>query len=341
MARQAKTLERPIIVLGAARSGTTLLAKTILAAHPDIAFWPEPAQVWRHGHAYRGHDVLRPEDATPRVRRYITGRFSRFLAQQGRARFMEKTPGNCLRMPFVMEVFPRAQVIHVLRDGRDVAISAAKEWSGAGTPRVQGKRRDLGVGDRLSHILRAQDVLNNRFRNVVDILELPAYAGRLVGVFRRQVLHSSRPLWGPRFPGFRKVRATWPLLETCALQWDLSVRMARSACVRLPRSQYMELRYEDLVTEPRREVSAILEFLEIDKSAETLAKLTAGVDHQARPKWVTGLSREQVLAMEASIADTLRELGYDRLGSDLPAASPVTSVAHAGSDDGGARGGPA
>jgi len=334
MAHRYDPVERPIIILGAARSGTTLLARKVLARHPEIAFWPEPAYVWRHGHAYRRHDVLQPSDATPRVRRYIEAQFSRHLAASGGKRFMEKTPGNCFRMPFVLEVFPRAQVIHVLRDGRDVAISAAKEWSGTGTPWVRGERRALGVGGRLSHILRAQNAPGRRFRSVGDLLELPAYIGRLVGVFRRQVLHSSRPLWGPRFPGFRNVRATYSLLETCALQWDLSVRMSRSACRRLPDSQYLELRYEGLVTDPKHEVARILEFLEIDARHEILQTLIAGVERQVRPKWLTGLTREEVLAMESLVAGTLTELGYDLLRSgSLPSPREAAAVRSAANDD--------
>ena len=81
-------LQRPIIVLGAGRSGTTALAE-VLRHHPDVAVWEEPKHIWRFGHAYRPHDVLTAADATPRVKRYIRDQFTEFLRASGRTRFAE------------------------------------------------------------------------------------------------------------------------------------------------------------------------------------------------------------------------------------------------------------
>jgi hypothetical protein len=304
-------LENPIIILGAARSGTTLLAQTVLSRHPDIRYWPEPGYVWRYGHAYRNHDVMTKEDATPAVRRYITKQFMAYLGDSPGARFMEKTPGNCLRMPFVMEVFPRAQVVHVLRDGRDVALSAAREWSATGASRVGGQVQKLSPGRRLSLIFRRQWGLGGRVGDLRSLLELPAHAARSLGTLRREVFHSSRVLWGPRFPGLRQLRRFHSLLETCALQWEVSVRMARSACMRLPEDQYMEFRYEDLVREPREQVSRVVAFLRLPEADGRLESLISGIDIQEGPKWPRKMSPVDRGEIENLIGATLRELGYE------------------------------
>jgi len=39
-------------------------------------------------------------------------------------RLLEKTPENCLRLPFLLEIFPDARIIHLTRDGRSNISSA-------------------------------------------------------------------------------------------------------------------------------------------------------------------------------------------------------------------------
>lgn len=40
----ARNVKKPIILLGCARSGTTLLG-SILEQHPDVAYWVEPRPI--------------------------------------------------------------------------------------------------------------------------------------------------------------------------------------------------------------------------------------------------------------------------------------------------------
>ena len=43
-------------------------------------------------------------------------------------RLLEKTPENCLRLPFLLELFPDAQVIYLIRDGRPNVHSLMEGW---------------------------------------------------------------------------------------------------------------------------------------------------------------------------------------------------------------------
>ncbi len=45
---------------------------------------------------------------------------------QGKKRWVEKTPSNIMHMERLLTLFPGAKFIHVIRDGRDVAISRRK-----------------------------------------------------------------------------------------------------------------------------------------------------------------------------------------------------------------------
>ena len=101
-------------VVGAPRSGTSILGE-LIASHPASAIW-EIA-----GHGASGSHRLTAQHATSQVKRAIRNWFEQ---QKGEARLLvEKNPRSSVRIPFVREVFPEAKIIHIVRDGRDVACS--------------------------------------------------------------------------------------------------------------------------------------------------------------------------------------------------------------------------
>lgn len=58
--------------------------------------------------------------------RYV---FATFAAQQGKRRYGDKTPFYVQHMPLIASLFPEARFIHIVRDGRDVALSLLEtEW---------------------------------------------------------------------------------------------------------------------------------------------------------------------------------------------------------------------
>jgi hypothetical protein len=57
--------------------------------------------------------------------------FDQFAASQGRVRWGDKTPEYCHSLPTLLQLFPDAQFVHVLRDGRDVAQSIFSQGFGA------------------------------------------------------------------------------------------------------------------------------------------------------------------------------------------------------------------
>ena len=120
------------LVIGCARSGTSILGE-LIGCHPDVRYVFEAHRVWElAGQGVGESHRLTAQHATPPVKREIR---HWFLEQQGAARLLvEKNPRNVLRVPFLRAVFPEAQLIHIVRDGRDVACSmvpgcGGKEWS--------------------------------------------------------------------------------------------------------------------------------------------------------------------------------------------------------------------
>jgi hypothetical protein len=129
-------LDRPIFIIGAPRSGTSLLY-SILRTSSRLAHWPgEAHEVWEadfhpalrgwESNAATGKDALGAPGE--RIRREF------FLATGGRKRLIDKTPRNALRVPFVDALFPDARYVFLKRDGRENVNSLINAWR---TPRYR------------------------------------------------------------------------------------------------------------------------------------------------------------------------------------------------------------
>jgi hypothetical protein len=121
-------LREPVFVLGAPRSGTTFLGSCI-GALPDVSYHFEPRVT--KAAARQVYEGTWPEARAARVFRFSYGLLLAAAGDGGR-RFAEKNPENCFIIPFLSRTFPDARFLHIVRDGRDVAVShAEKPWLAA------------------------------------------------------------------------------------------------------------------------------------------------------------------------------------------------------------------
>ena len=157
------TNDAPIFVVGFQRSGTTLL-QSLIGSHPRIAAPPETYFLFRiarladsYGDLENDddlrralHDALHPpvdlfsgsgfdDDAVferarakPRTMRGLFEAIMEDFAQRhGKQRWSDKTPGQLGAR--IHKTFPDAQLVHIIRDPRDViASSLATPWTQAG-----------------------------------------------------------------------------------------------------------------------------------------------------------------------------------------------------------------
>jgi hypothetical protein len=118
-------LHRPVFIVGAPRSGTTFLGSCI-GRMPEVSYHFEPQLTKAAiGCVYNQSWSERRSAAVFRLS------YSALLlaAFHGGRRFADKTPENSFILPFLSETFPDAQFIHIVRDGRDAAVShAEKPW---------------------------------------------------------------------------------------------------------------------------------------------------------------------------------------------------------------------
>jgi hypothetical protein len=136
-------------IVGSARSGTTLL-RLMLDAHPDLAIPPEtkflPRLLADGGSSARSPEELAeaiaatrnwrdfgldPDDLVRQMRAAgattpaaaIRAFFALYADRAGKPRFGDKTPGYVDDMEAIAAALPEARFVHLIRDGRDVALS--------------------------------------------------------------------------------------------------------------------------------------------------------------------------------------------------------------------------
>jgi hypothetical protein len=164
-------------IVGVGRSGTTLL-RLMLDAHPDLCIPPEtgfiPAAAGRSREQFfkiisqfeTWKDFDLADDAflaaLRRIEPFVPAdgvrAFYRLYALRlGKSRWGDKTPGYCIQMAEVQSLLPEAHFIHIIRDGRDVALSVRPLWFAPGKDMAslaRDWRSRVEEAQRLSHTCR-------------------------------------------------------------------------------------------------------------------------------------------------------------------------------------------
>ena len=197
-------------IVGATRSGTTLL-RLMLDAHPDMAipsethFIPDLIKAYRLESAsperlcevvtahrrwgdfhldarellerFRSIDPINPGDATRAF-------FELYAEREGKSRWGDKTPGYVREMHRIESVLPEARFVHLVRDGRDVALSVlSMNWGPSTVPEAafRWKKRILRAREqapRIGHYveIRYEDLVRDTegtLRRICEFIDLP------------------------------------------------------------------------------------------------------------------------------------------------------------------------
>ena len=155
----------PIFVVGLHRSGTTWVYD-MLTAHPEVAgifesgifslnlgvaplfdpkhWYSDEGALDRDralfGSAFRLNQLIGRDELLRDVRELTTTWIGR--AHEPQHRFLvEKTPQHFRTMRLIDELYPGATFVHVIRDGRDVAVSVQEAGHSWPAPRLRGLAR--------------------------------------------------------------------------------------------------------------------------------------------------------------------------------------------------------
>lgn len=209
--------EAPFFIIGSERSGTTLLM-VILDAHsrlsvPEVTWYYPRFRAFLHTYgdlaapgAFRTLvsemtfglktpffgkpwnprtivDEIVASTKEPTFKEAFRALLQRVATEEGKARWGEKTPHNLYYVREILEDFPDARFLHLIRDGRDVAVDQIRSAFGP------------------TNILAAAKI------------------------------------------------------------WKRTQEAAARARAEVPAGQWLDVRYEDLVTQPEAQVARVLEFL--------------------------------------------------------------------------------
>jgi LPS sulfotransferase NodH len=137
--------DRPVIILAAPRSGSTLLFETLSEAP---AVWTvggeshqfiEGLRTLNPSYGMVESNRLLAENTNERITSMLRKRFARMLRDRdglkfterrdtSPLRFLEKTPKNALRQPFLEQIFPGALYVYLYREPRANISSMMEAW---------------------------------------------------------------------------------------------------------------------------------------------------------------------------------------------------------------------
>ena len=182
-----RTSTAPIFVVGCQRSGTTMV-RLILDSHSRISCGPE-TRFLEDMQRIVGSDWKRlsqygftQEEWLRRIAAFFGGIQSDYAKGRGKERWADKSPRYAMNLDFILRLFPDAQVVHVIRDGRDVAVSHRKRFgywscvkSSVKWPRYIAQVRAGGAAlpERQYHELRYESLVTDMeatLRALVDFL---------------------------------------------------------------------------------------------------------------------------------------------------------------------------
>ena len=277
---------KPILIIGAPGSGTTLLYQT-LCSHRDLAYITHNmlrAGLRKHGRlvgdrrkalfllhnlihrdpastlpheadafwmTYFGYYDYRTEnDYTEEMAAYFRKKVTQVQDLWSRPRFVNKNLQNSFRVRLLNLVFPDAKFIHIIRDGRAVAFSLLN-------------KKDLGATSPIL-LIGFKDILGDKYQH------------------KRSELYNY------------------------GIAWKEYVTRAREASV-AAQGRYYEVRYENLVREPHNELRRIIDFCELDWYSKFEEKIPS--TQNMNEKWKHKASKEQHIDIEESTFDLRHTLG--------------------------------
>ena len=217
----------PVFVVGMNGSGTTMLLDC-LGRHPDLYAFPEETRLIPYLMAreasygdlsvdanfrrlwddVRSLPVFReangsvpvppPEDWRDGARSLaaiLDTVFLHFATAEGKRRWAEKTPQHVQHIRELAAMFPRARFLHVIRDGRDCAVSFHRRWYRQPELTIYRWKKVVAMGSEQGRAVGPSRYLEVRYEDLTARPE-PAFRAicRFLDVpFDAAVLESSQP----------------------------------------------------------------------------------------------------------------------------------------------------
>lgn len=174
-----------IFVVGCPRSGTTLL-RMILDSHPllcsgeETGFLEEMENIVTHRWHQLKHFGLQREEVLTNIRKFFLTFHHNYCLMMEKNIWIDKSPDYVKNLGFINELFPKCKVIHIIRDGRDVAASYREKWGRRGFFKAlcdwvecvrKGRSASIWLGKDRYFELRYEDLVNNPRMVLNDLIK--------------------------------------------------------------------------------------------------------------------------------------------------------------------------
>lgn len=302
-----------VLVLGAGRSGTNLLAD-VLHEEPSLHNTVENRYIWNYGQKTLAHDVRDAAEVTPKIAAFIRKYFEDAATRTGKTP-IDKTPSNVFRVAFARAIFPHAKFIHIIRDGRANVYSRLREWHG-GNAVVESQEKSGAVEVKKDYrtafvqrrIERVQEMMSSKS---LPPSRLPTFLADNVGAFANQLVTGGVVRYGERFPGMSEHLRAYDTIATSAAQWREGVMHALTEGRRIGPDAYLEVRYEQLVNDPNAAFDSLAPFLGIPSDSPARDNLVGTVEARSSHDWHSADYADFIRTVEPHLRPTCEFLGYD------------------------------
>jgi len=290
-------IRKPVIIIGAPRSGTSLLL-TVLSSSKELwSQYMETIDIWERFYRFSNiefkNDQLTESDLNPSNKEFLFDEFHKFtfnnyylgsfLRQYGlknevlldfigqenlifkslfvhNYRIVEKSPKTCFRIPFINKLFPDCKFIFLKRDGRSNINSLIEGW-------------------KRSEKYRRKEVKNWSFI-------LP--------------------------PGWEDYKER-SVEDIAAFQWAESNKAAMTSLNKIESKRKYILKYEDLIENPEKSIKEMANFIGIPPCSglKKFSKKLPEVNYISKPdkeKWKKNI--DLIEKTYPVIEPVMKEMGY-------------------------------
>lgn len=291
-------------IIGSPRSGTTVLGNC-LNCHTDIREWYEPYFIWAPHFDISLDDKWNDENLNDKSRYLIRKEYKNFFREMNGLYLVDKSPGYAQNVKCVYNIFPEAKWIHIFRDGRDVTLSIKKEWQKR--EKIVEQKRYLDIIKLGITMLWRQPFWRHRFKAL--LYEVMSVASTNPKLYLNKAKWRGSVGWGPRFSGWQEYLETHSSLEFNAMQWVKSVEAVHRTWPLLPEKNKIEVKYEDFISDGKKTLENILDFLSLKGYAEFYSSIPKLRSNNFN-KWEREFSSEEIELIDPILTKWLKQFGY-------------------------------
>ncbi len=286
-------IDRPILFIGATRSGKSMLAD-LLGELDGFHTAFEPLGCWNYGFRDAGSDVRTREEANEQVCQHIRSQIKKTLSANNASRYVDDLPHHALRIGFCHAVLPDARFVMVARDGIETIQDMKYGWEHK---------------DTLAKVLARR--LGGGHHKTLNLKKLPGQGIRWFNNAIRRRLGARRTTWGPTAPGQIEFAKEHTLIETIAYQWQSFVAHALDGLDQIPQAQVLHVRYEQILADPEGQTRRLGEFCQVDPPQNLVDIAQRTIDKDRKP-YSQALSPAELELVEPIISVVQSRLGYTR-----------------------------